>query len=109
RLIKDGRVRRSRIGAAVQTVALPKALSQRLGLEQPGGVLIADVESGGPAERAGIGEGDVLVSFDGRPGRRSGDLRQVVTDGRGGGGTQIAVGRDGESRGLEIIPGEARG
>ena len=50
RLIRDGRICRSRIGAAVQTVALPRPLVDRHELGSNSGVLIVQVEPGGPAE-----------------------------------------------------------
>src|SRR4051794_35569013 len=50
RLTRDGRVRRSRIGAAVQTVALPRRLVDRHDLDHGSGVLIVNVEPGGPAD-----------------------------------------------------------
>ncbi len=49
RLIRDGRVRRSRIGAAVHTVPLPAGRLERRGRGTDGGVLIVGVEPGGPA------------------------------------------------------------
>jgi S1-C subfamily serine protease len=67
RLIKDGRVRRSRIGVSVQTVALPRQMVVRHALTAPGGVLVHGVEPGGPAERTGLAPGDVLVGLDGHP------------------------------------------
>src|SRR6476469_6782196 len=54
RLIKDGRVRRSRIGVSVQTVALPRRLLSQHGLDLEGGVLVVAVEPGGPADRTGL-------------------------------------------------------
>ena len=71
RLIKDGRVRRSRIGVSVQTVALPRRVVQQHELTVDGGVLVLGVEPGGPAERTGLQEGDVVVGLDEHPWRGS--------------------------------------
>src|SRR3984957_5368256 len=58
RLIRDGRVRRSRIGAAGQTVPLPPQVVDRHDLTVNTAILIVAVERHGPAERAGLEEGD---------------------------------------------------
>ena len=65
-LIRYGRVRRARLGLAGQKVAVPRRLVRRLGLDQDWGVLVSDVAAKGPADRAGIQTGDVLVRLDGR-------------------------------------------
>ncbi len=108
RLIKDGRVRRSRIGVSVQTVALPRPLAKRHGPAAEGGVLVVGVEPGGPAERAGLDEGDVIVGLDGLPVAGIDDLHRLLTEERVGVWTRLDVLRDGEALSLEIIPREAR-
>ena len=45
-----------------------------LGLPSPTGALVAEVVPDGPADRAGIGVGDVIVQFDGQPVKQSSDL-----------------------------------
>ncbi len=58
----DGRVVRPWLGASVQTVT--SELSQSLGLDRPGGVLIGDIYTGGPADKAGLKTGDVVRRLD---------------------------------------------
>jgi S1-C subfamily serine protease len=65
-LIRYGRVRRARLGLAGQRIAVPRRLVRRLALDQDWGVLVSDVVPKGPADRAGIQAGDVLVRLDGR-------------------------------------------
>jgi S1-C subfamily serine protease len=109
RLIRDGRVRRSRIGAAVQTVALPRRVVERHELAVAGGVLIVAVEPGGPAERAGIEEGDVVVRFDGQAVAGIDDLHRLLTEERVGIWTHLSVLRGDEALELDIIPQESKG
>jgi S1-C subfamily serine protease len=101
RLIKDGRVRRSRIGAAVQAVTLP---SHR---DHDGGVLILGVEAGGPADRAGLVEGDVIVAFDGSALAGIDDLHRLLTEDRVGERTPLDVLRDGQVVAIDLVPGES--
>jgi S1-C subfamily serine protease len=107
RLIKDGRVKRSRIGVSVQTVALPRPLTSRLGLESEGGVLVVSIEPGGPADRSGLREGDVIVGFNGESISGIDDLHRLLTEERVGVWTPMRVLRESEILRFEIIPDEA--
>jgi serine protease Do len=72
-LREHGRVRRADMGIAAQTIT--PALAQGLGLAQTTGVIVADIFPFGPAARAGIRTGDVLVTVAGAPVR---DLPELV-------------------------------
>jgi S1-C subfamily serine protease len=106
RLIRDGRVKRSKIGVSVQTVSLPARLAQRHELANDQGVLIVGVEPGGPAERAGLGEGDVIVAFEGRPVAGIDDLHRLLTEERVGTWTRLTVLRGPERLTIDMIPQE---
>jgi S1-C subfamily serine protease len=62
-LLAHGRVRRGYLGVATQPVRLPKAL--RESLSQRSGALVLDTEADGPAHKAGLILGDVIVALDG--------------------------------------------
>jgi S1-C subfamily serine protease len=66
-LLRQGHVSRGYLGLGMQTVGLPEALRARLGLPGELGLIVVTVQPGGPAERAGVLLGDVLVAVDGAP------------------------------------------
>jgi S1-C subfamily serine protease len=66
-LLTKGHVRRGYAGLAVQPVELPERLAREHDLPSNGALLVVAVEPGGPADRAGILLGDVLVSIGGSP------------------------------------------
>jgi S1-C subfamily serine protease len=67
RLMRDGRIRRARLGIAVQTVPLLRRVAHHHGIAQPTGVLVTNVQKDSPASRAGLIEGDVILEFAGHP------------------------------------------
>jgi len=64
-LIQDGVVHRSKLGVTVQPMTADLAAS--LGLSEVRGALVSAVEAGSPADQAGVRQGDVIASFQGRP------------------------------------------
>jgi serine protease Do len=90
--LQQGKVTRGRIGVRVTNVP-PEAVDE-LGLSEPGGALVESVEPKGPAARAGVEPGDVIVEYDGKPVRSSDELVQMVVNSRIGTGTSVRVMRD---------------
>jgi S1-C subfamily serine protease len=64
-LMRDGRVRRSRLQLSGQTITLDRRILRTLGRSVASAILILDVQPDGPAHRAGLANGDVLLDFDG--------------------------------------------
>src|SRR5207248_10116243 len=93
-LLKTGKVERGRIGVGIQDVNAQ--LAQSFGLERPMGALVSTVESGGPAEKAGVKPGDVIVAFNGRPIDRSAELPPLVATAKPGSKANVEVWRDGK-------------
>ena len=96
----NGHVTRGRLGVGIQE--LDQALAKSFGLDRPRGALVANVESGGPAAAAGVQEGDVILSFDGRPIDAAGALPATVAAAEPGREVELEVWRDGASRKLRV-------
>jgi S1-C subfamily serine protease len=84
-LIRDGKIRRSYIGVAGQTVPLHRRIIRFYNLPLETGVLVAAVETNSPAQRAGLREGDLIVAFNQIPIGSVHDLHKVLV------GEQIEV------------------
>lgn len=120
RLVRDGHIRRAYIGVAGQNVPLHRRVVRFHDLGSESGVFVVSVEPEGPAARAGIREGDLIVSFRelaGDPGRETpneaaeiaiagiDDLHRLLTEERAGKAVQLTVIRDLRSKEtVEITP-----
>jgi S1-C subfamily serine protease len=109
RLIRDGRVRRSYVGIAGQTVPLLTRMVRYFGLTTDTAVWVVSVERGSPAERAGLKDGDLIVSFGELPVRGIDDLLRLLTEDRVGTSVPLTVIRGTERRTLTVTPSESRG
>jgi serine protease Do len=103
-LRSGGRVSRGRIGVAIQEVT--KELAESFGLAKPQGALVASVEKGLPADKAGIEAGDVILKFDGKPVVQSSDLPRIVGSTKPGSQTTVHVWRKGGTRDLKVTVAE---
>lgn len=99
-----GKVSRGRLGVVIQEVT--KELADSLGLAKPMGVVINAVEKGGPAEKAGLEVGDVILKFDGKVIGNSGDLPRQVGATRPGTRSLVQVWRKGATRDISVTVGE---
>jgi S1-C subfamily serine protease len=78
-LLQHGRVIRGYLGLNVRTVPIPQAVAERHGLQTPRGVEIVAVETGGPADEAGLQEEDVIVSLGDQPTPSVDDMHKLLT------------------------------
>jgi serine protease Do len=99
-LIKSGRVVRGRIGVAVQDI--DAALSESFGLDRPRGALVSSVEEDGPAQRAGIKPGDVILRVDDQVIDQTSALSQYVAQRKPGESSTIVVWRGGRDRKFDV-------
>jgi serine protease Do len=105
-LVKTGRVQRGRIGVVVQEVG--QQLADSFGLDRPRGAIVAQAEAGGPAARAGVKAGDVILAVDGQPIEHSGQLSSVISRLRPGTKIELEVWRDRASRKIEVEVSELK-
>jgi len=105
-LVRHGRVRRSVIGIAGQQAPIARRIARHHGIEQASGVRVAGLEPDGPAARAGLEPGDILVSLDGRPVGGVDDLVRLLTEEQVGRPTEAAVLRGVDLKRLSVVPVE---
>jgi serine protease Do len=99
-LVSTGKVTRGRIGVQIQEVNAQFA--DAFGLDRPRGALVGQVIGGGPAEKAGIRTGDVILSVDGKVVERSAALPGVISAIKPGNTAKVEVWRDKEPKILNV-------
>ena len=102
-LSKTGHVTRGRIGVAIQNVN--QSLAQSFGLPKPEGALVSSVDEKGPAARAGVKPGDVILAWNGTPIDESAELPALVADTAPGQHAQMKVWRSGHEETLGVTVG----
>jgi serine protease Do len=100
----SGKVSRGRLGVVIQEVS--KELADSLGLPKPVGAVVNSVEKGGPADKAGLEPGDVILKFDGKVIANTADLPRMVGATRPGSRSVAQVWRKGTARDIPVIVGE---
>lgn len=103
-LRSNGKVSRGRLGVVIQEVN--KELADSFGLAKPQGALVASVEKGAAADKAGIEAGDIILKFDGKAVAQSGDLPRMVGATKPGSKVTVHVWRKGDGRDLTVTIGE---
>ena len=100
----SGKITRGRIGVVIQPVT--KELADGFGLSKPQGALVNSVEKAGPAEKAGIEAGDVILRFDGKPITASEDLPRIVGGTRPGSKVTAQIWRNKATRDVQVVVAE---
>lgn len=100
----SGKVSRGRIGVMIQEVT--KELADSFGLSKPQGALVASIEKGSPADKAGLETGDVILRFNDKAVNQSSDLPRVVGNTKPGTKAGLQVWRNGASKELILTVGE---
>lgn len=100
----SGRVSRGRIGVRIDQVS--KEVAESIGLGKPHGALVRAVETGSPAERAGVEAGDIIVKFEGKVVEKSSDLPRMVGATKPGTRSALSVFRRGNQKELTVTIAE---
>jgi serine protease Do len=103
---EKGRVTRSRIGVQIQEVS--RETADAFGLPKPTGALVNSVEKGGPADKAGIEQGDIIVKVDGRAVNSSAELPRIITAVKPGTRVVLQVWRKGASKDVGVTVAELK-
>jgi serine protease Do len=101
-----GKVVRGYLGTTVQKIT--PEIADSLGLKQSRGALVAEVQKGSPAERAGVKLGDIIVEFDRKEVKDSADLPPLVARVTPGTTVQVKILRDGKEVTLPLSVGEMK-
>ncbi|HEY4341660.1 MAG TPA: Do family serine endopeptidase [Steroidobacteraceae bacterium] len=99
-LIKTGHVVRGRIGVQIQDV--DAAFAEAFGLGRPRGALVVSVEPGGPAEKAGIKPGDVILGVNGQNIDHYGELSLSISNMHPGAEARVSVWRDRKPQDINV-------
>ena len=105
-LKSKGKVTRGWLGVVIQGVT--PAIAESLGMDQARGALVANVSSDGPARRAGVQIGDVIIEFGGQRIKESNDLPIIVARTAVGKEVGVVVLRDGKEVKLSVTIGELK-
>ncbi|WP_457626287.1 Do family serine endopeptidase [Persephonella sp.] len=98
-ILKYGKVKRSKIGVIIQP--LTPELAKHFGVKK--GVLVAQVMKGGPAEKAGIKSGDIIIAVNDKPVSKVSQLQKYIMRNPPGTKVKITVIRNGEKKDIYVV------
>lgn len=104
-LVQHGRVRRGYLGIGAQAVRLPDGIAKIAGGQEQG-LMLVSVESGGPADAAGLMLGDVILAIAGDAVSQVEQLQERLTGDRVGASVPVRIIRGGEPREIAVVVGE---
>lgn len=102
-LIAHGKVERGWVGVSAQDVT--PDLAKSFGLALPKGALLAEIEKGGPADKAGLEKGDVVLSYQGQSVADASIFRNDVANSPIGKSAQVGIWRDGRKQDISVTIG----
>jgi S1-C subfamily serine protease len=106
-LIRDGRIRRAKLGFGGQNAPVHRRIVRFYSLERETAVLVIAVSAGSPAERAGLKEGDIITAFNGKAVGSMEELHGCLTEESIGKKAVLTVIRHTEKFDLAVVPGES--
>lgn len=102
--MKNGKVSRGRLGILMQQ--LTPELAKSFNLKEAKGALIAQIEKDGPADKAGLRDGDIVIEYNGKPIADIRELSQAVASTKPGAKVKVKAMREGKPVSLVIVVGE---
>jgi serine protease Do len=99
-----GKITRGRIAVAIGEVT--KDVADSLGLPSASGAMVSSVEPGGPAEKAGVQAGDIILKFGGKTVDSATDLPRMVGETKPGTRSTLTLWRKGQTLELQVTVGE---
>jgi serine protease Do len=99
-----GKISRGWLGVMIQEVT--RELAESFGLSKPMGALIANVEKGSPADKAGMEASDVVLKFDGKTVETSSELPRLVAAAKPGKRVVVQIWRKGAYKDISLVVGE---
>ena len=105
-LLEKGYIARPYLGIAMQPVSIPENVRGKIKSAPQGGLMVMHVEAGGPAEKAGIVLGDVIVELKGKPVLETESIRDVVSGAKIGEKVGITVLRSGTPLEVTVVLAE---
>jgi S1-C subfamily serine protease len=103
-LVRTGKVRRGQLGITVQKVT--SEVVERLKLREQRGILVAQVQPGSPADRAGVRQGDIITAFNGTAVNDGNVFRNLVAGTAPGTEVTLTIQRDGREQQVRATLGE---
>ena len=103
-IVAHGKVSRGRLGVAIQEIN--QSLAESFGLKKPAGALVSSVEKGGPAAKAGLEPGDVILGINGKEIVNSSELPAIVAAITPGNAASLQVWRKGATRQIDVAVGK---
>lgn len=104
-LVKNGKVTRGRIGVVIQSVT--QDLAESFGMKTPKGAIVSQVEKDGPAEKAGLQEGDIITAVNGRAIDDSVDMPVIIGSMAPGSIAKLSIIRNNKDMTLDVKVEEA--